>query len=274
MRMCACRGTAGFAHVSCLAEQAKILWEEAEENNLDHKAKDERWGRWGKCSLCEQQYQGVVICALGWACWKTYVGRPETDRARTFAMSVLSNGLHEANHREDALAVRLADLSLRQRAGTSPQSDLLSLQENLATSFFACGRFEESLRMKKDVCSGALRLLGKDDIRTLTSAHNYAATLANVQRFGEAKSVLRETLPVAQRVLGKCHHLTLMMRKIYANTLYEDTTATLDDLREAVTTLEDAERTARRVFGGGHPHTATFEHHLRESRAALRAREE
>ena len=24
MRMCACRGTAGFAHVSCLAEQAKL----------------------------------------------------------------------------------------------------------------------------------------------------------------------------------------------------------------------------------------------------------
>ena len=29
VRGCACRGTAGFAHVSCLAEQAKILYEEA-----------------------------------------------------------------------------------------------------------------------------------------------------------------------------------------------------------------------------------------------------
>ena len=35
VRMCACRGTAGFAHVSCLAEQAKILYAAAEENNLD-----------------------------------------------------------------------------------------------------------------------------------------------------------------------------------------------------------------------------------------------
>ena len=31
VRMCACRGTAGFGHVSCLAEQAKILVAEAEE---------------------------------------------------------------------------------------------------------------------------------------------------------------------------------------------------------------------------------------------------
>ena len=38
-----------------------------------------RWTRWFTCSLCEQDYHGVVRCALGWACWKTYVGRPETD---------------------------------------------------------------------------------------------------------------------------------------------------------------------------------------------------
>ena len=31
MRGCECRGTEGFAHLSCLAEQAKILIEDAEE---------------------------------------------------------------------------------------------------------------------------------------------------------------------------------------------------------------------------------------------------
>ena len=55
------------------------LWEEAEENNLDYKVKDERWRRWDTCSLCEQKYHGVVRCALGWACWKTYLGRPENE---------------------------------------------------------------------------------------------------------------------------------------------------------------------------------------------------
>ena len=71
MRGCSCRGTAGFAHVSCLAEQAKILMDEAEYNNLDSKVK--RWKRWHTCGLCEQDYHGVVYCALGWACWKTYL---------------------------------------------------------------------------------------------------------------------------------------------------------------------------------------------------------
>ena len=49
--------------------------------------------------------------------------------------------------------------------------------------------------------------------------------------------------------------------------------AKLDDLREAVTTLEDAERTARRVFGGAHPLTDAIEKAQQLARAALRARE-
>ena len=32
LRMCACQGTAGFVHLSCLAEQAKILIAEAHQN--------------------------------------------------------------------------------------------------------------------------------------------------------------------------------------------------------------------------------------------------
>ena len=55
--------------------------------------------------------------------------------------------------------------------------------------------------------------------------------------------------------------------------LYMDTGATLGDLREAVTTLEDAERAARRVLGGAHPTTMDIERELRKARAALRARE-
>ena len=47
----------------------------------------------------------------------------------------------------------------------------------------------------------------------------------------------------------------------------------LDDLREAVTTLEDTERTARRVLGGAHPTTTGIEAELRRARADLRARE-
>ena len=64
------------------------------------------------------------------------------------------------------------------------------------------------------------------------------------------------------------------MRINAAMALYKDTDATLDDLREAVTTLEDVERTARRVLGGAHPTTEGIERDLRKARAALRGRTE
>ena len=69
-------------------------------------------------------------------------------------------------------------------------------------------------------------------------------TLCQLKRFEEAKSVLREMTPVARRVLGECHENTLMMRRNYAQALFADDDATLDDLREAVTMLEDTERIA------------------------------
>ena len=69
------------------------------------------------------------------------------------------------------------------------------------------------------------------------------------------------------------HELTLKMRCMYVEIIYKDDGATLDDLREAATTLEEAERTARRVLGGAHRFTVEVEHNLGDVRAALRARE-
>ena len=80
-------------------------------------------------------------------------------------------------------------------------------------------------------------------------------------------------MPVAQRILGESSDVTLRSRFLYALALYRDPGATLDDLREAVETLEDAERIARRVLGSAHPTTAGVEGALRAARAKLRTRE-
>ena len=63
------------------------------------------------------------------------------------------------------------------------------------------------------------------------------------------------------------------LRLGYAMTRYLDADATLDDLREAVTTLAEIGPIARRVLGGAHPLTNAIETALRDARAALRARE-
>ena len=118
-----------------------------------------------------------------------------------------------------------------------------------------------------------MKISGEDDRRTLTASFNYASSLVRLGRYKEAKSWLRRTLPVARRVLGENHEETLKLRWDYARSLCEDDGATLDDLREAVTTIEDTARIARRVLGGAHPTTRGIEVALRKARATLRARE-
>ena len=206
------------------------------------------WDRWDTCSLCEQLYHGVVRCALGWGCWKTYLCRPETDEVRCNAMTQLGNGLADAEHHEDALSVQEAELAMMRRID-APEGIILDVLSNLANTYDSLGRSEEALLLKRDVYSTTLKLHGEEHEDTLLEANNYAASLRDLRRFEEAKSVLRKTMPMARRVFGNCNDTTLKMRKIYACALFEDPTATLNDFREGVATFEDTERTARRVLG-------------------------
>ena len=126
--------------------------------------------------------------------------------------------------------------------------------------------------MREDLYSRTSNFWGEQHRETLVEANNYAIALVDLERFEEAKSLLRKSVPVARRVFGE-NALTLQMRWNYAQSLYKDPAATLDDLREAVTTLEDSERIARRVLGDAHPTTGGIEYHLRKARAALGARD-
>jgi tetratricopeptide (TPR) repeat protein len=188
------------------------------------------------------------------------------------AMTQLGNGLYDTNQHEDALPVQEAVLSMRLRLGTS-EYFILVAKGNLANSYQMLGRLDETLRMRRDVYSGRLKLLGEEHLQTLQEAYNYATSLTTLKRFEEAKLLLRKTIPVARHVLGESHEVTLRTRSIYAQALYRDEGATLNDLRESMTTFEDAERIARRVLGGTHPLAKDIERDLRNAREALAARE-
>jgi len=154
------------------------------------------------------------------------------------------------------------------RVGAS-EDQMLVVQGNLAMLYSNLGQEEKALEIERDVYSGYVRLLGEEHANTLGAGNNYASSLEQLNRFEEAKALLRKTMPVAQCVLGKSHELTLRMRWRYAVALYTDTGATFDDLREAVTTLEDTVRTARRVLDGSHPMVVGIGRELERSRAAL-----
>ena len=182
-------------------------------------------------------------------------------------MGSLGTGLFAADHREDALSVYEANLSILRRVGADEET-MLNVQGNLACTYHMLGRLEEAKNMRRDCYSGWLKLKGAEHPSTLFAA-NFYATLLDVV---EAKALLCKIIPVARRVLGDSDDLTLKMRWVYSQALYGDPGASLDDLREAVTTLEDTARIARRVLGGEHPLTAGVEKALGKSRAAYDTR--
>ena len=155
----------------------------------------------------------------------------------------------------------------RQTHGADEET-MLNVQGNLACTYHMLGRLEEAKNMRRDCYSGWLKLKGAEHPSTLFAA-NFYATLLDVV---EAKALLCKIIPVARRVLGDSDDLTLKMRWVYSQALYGDPGASLDDLREAVTTLEDTARIARRVLGGEHPLTTGVEKTLGKSRAAYDAR--
>jgi hypothetical protein len=116
-----------------------------------------------------------------------------------------------------------------------------------------------------------LKLHGEEHANTLQAANNLAASLILLGRFEEAKALFRKTIPIARRVLGEGSELGLGMRANYGRVLCQDGGSTLNDIREAVTTLEETQRTARRVLGGSHPLVGKIASYLLAARAILAA---
>ena len=187
---------------------------------------------------------------------------------------------HADKKYKEAVAVAVeacADDTMLRRLGAEEHSiiSILIAQGNLANSYQKLGRLDEALGLRRDAYSGFAKILGKQHANTFVAGSNYAHCLLELRHLEEAKSLLCRMVPVARRVLGDSNETTLRLRWSYARALYENPGATLDDIREAVMTLEETTRIARQVLGGAHPLTVDIEYQLRDAelRAALRARE-
>ena len=65
------------------------------------------------------------------------------------------------------------------------------------------------------------------------------------------------------------YDVTLQMRGLYAGSQFEPDGATRTHVLEAITTLEELVRVARRVFGKSHPRAGTFQATLDDAKATL-----
>jgi hypothetical protein len=266
VRRCACRGSSGFAHLSCLVRQAEIK----AQGNLS-RGGNLPFGPWDTCRLCEQEFHGPVLCALGWACWKTYAGRPD-EFLKGLAMTYLGHGLNDGTVRryEEALQVYEANLEWATRR-QSPWDMQLTLKGSIASLLMDLNRVEESIARKRANFAERQRVLGPEDERTLVDATGLCALLIKAEDFVGCKQFMRENslLEKFGRTFGPDHVDHLCFRRIQARALYLDDGAPLDDLRQAVEILEDVSLISSRLVGPGHPATLRSEKFLGQAREKL-----
>ena len=95
----------------------------------------------------------------------------------------------------------------------------------------------------------------------------------NAEQYNADKKY-KEAVAVAVEACAddKTKVITLRIRWVYALALYNDKGATLDNLREAVETLDSVAQLWKRVFGEAHPETPSVQAALANAREALAAR--
>ncbi len=224
--------------------------------NRDIDALDNAMIRWEVCALCGQEHHGAVRGALGWACWKTYVGRPETEFIRNDALAALGRSLGTAQHHEESLVAFESRLEIMKRVFPfiAPVA-IIMCKDNISTCYDNLGRYDEALALKRELYTSWLRLAGPKGVDTYRAALNLAIVLLRrpEENASEAKSFLGEVLPRAERALGPDHNHTLEMRVMLGDATHKAPDATLDDCREAEKNLQDVIRRYRRRFGDAHP---------------------
>ena len=99
-----------------------------------------------------------------------------------------------------------------------------------------------------------MKLYGEENERALRAAYNYALSFLRLKRFEETKRVLRKVAPVARRVLGTEHEVTLSIREDLCRATL-DGESLAEEKREALRMLEEVAGVMRRVMGPAHPDT-------------------
>ena len=265
---CACRGTAGHAHLSCLLANAQHAADDADGATTDQKSWFVGQKSWSGCPTCKQDYTGPISVGLARARCGLHRGRPEPDinviNVRAHLAVVLMNERKYAEARpllEDRLVamrrrfgdeahatldcmVQLANCR-HQRGG--PAAALPLLEEALP----ACRRTRarSSMIMCMILLAAVYPLLDKP-----TAARSTAEEMMELVR--DAGAVTAGSITEANQAIGA---LGVVL-------------GTVGDVQAGMSLLEEALTNARRGLGEAHPITQRAAQSLAESLQCASAR--
>lgn len=261
VRGCCCRGTSGYAHLTCMVSQARA----ASEDGGDA-AQSRCRLRWLTCGLCKQSYQDVVLLAMAREFWRSSRRRGRTTRR--FALQTLGFALDQCGFEAEALHVREKAVEVARGLGLS---ELLVPLSDLAQSLAGACRYDEALALRQQVygiatLESVTNAIPADVV--VEAAVELASSLESNGRFDEARKLLRDWLPRATATLG-CRHLATMSCRMRLGHLEgRRADSTLEATLEGEMLMKEAAFHSKQVCGSDHPITQQYQKLIGETRAA------
>ena len=238
---CACRGSAGLAHVECrrlVAESKTSMTRVATE--------------WWRCATCKAHFTGET---------KRYLSSQLTLRAagsvwlRDIAMHIqISTELADGRYPAAEQSARAHLARIRAAYGDEGAEPLaLEAASFLAEALAGQRRDAEAADIRGAVLDASRRALGEESGQTLNAAGRLASSLSRIGRYAAAEALLRRSIETTTRVFGPADLHTLGQQHALAQNFR------LQGARdEAERLLRGVLAGTRRVLGPEHPSTVNL----------------
>ena len=250
VRGCACRGTSGFVHLSCLVRSAETAVQDAFDYNRDEAQKIEQFTRWDRCQFCNQRYQGPVLGALGWAAWRAYSTLPEGDLRWFQSLALLAKGLGSGlGDYAAALPVLMVELQGNLKYGRDMYY-VITTQSAIAHCYVALGRLDEALQLRQTTYADCCTLYGISHESSANMGLSVADSMIKANMCAEARSFICDVL---RRADSPPEELLIRLHWNIALTLYRPDDPTPSDMQDARSIYEDLLDKVRLQFGPNHP---------------------
>jgi len=230
VRGCACRGSAGFVHVSCLVTAAT------------HDP-----ATWIRCPTCKQDFYGELRRGLATARWELAAALAEGSTERLAAQAAML----ESQGRFLEAVPLFEEVLARDRAKLGDEhSETLTSVYTLAVLHSMNDEKEKALCLAKEALAGRRRTLGDDDVSTLSSMSLVGILHITLEQYDAALPLCFEVLQGRRRVLGEEHISTQDSVNDLA-VLYNDK----GEPEKAIPLYQQAVIHCRRLLGNTHPNT-------------------
>ena len=133
----------------------------------------------------------------------------------------------------------------------------LMAQNNYAAALCGLGRYEDALKIQREVYEKRKKALGEENADTLRVQSNLAYTLDQLGRHEEALQVLRTVYELRRKALGVEDPETIMTQIMLAGMLFN-----LEHYKEALKHQKEVYEKRKRLLGAEAPETLTAQENL------------